>query len=437
MTETNDTLILGSGMAAWGAYDRLQAEGITPTLYDKNDYLGGHTASFNTDGFIFDDGPHISFTESERIQELFAEATDGDYEVLEADFDNWYHGHIVTHPAIANLHGLPADLIDRIIEDFKVAAAQPEPESFNNYMEWLYAAFGKTFAENFPAVYGRKYHTLDPSLMNTDWLGPRLYRPDLDEMLKGAAGETDGKQHYIDNFRYPKRNGFVEYLRKFHERAQPQLLHQATAIDPVAKSVTFSNGKTVGYDSLISSVPLPDLIELLPAPPAEVVEAVSKLSCSQCVTVNFGVDREDLGPAHCRYVYDEDMASVRLTYPHMFSPTTVPDGHGSVQVEVYYSDKYKPLDHDPNDDIETVKQELLHMGVLRESDNILVSEARFIKYANVIFDLDSVPATEVVHGYLEEIGIERCGRYGDWGYIWTDQAYLSGEAAAERMLERR
>ena len=208
-------------------------------------------------------------------------------------------------------------------------------------------------------------------------------------------------------------------------------------IDPVAKSVTFSTGTTIGYDALISSVPLPELIKLLPSPPAEVVEAVSKLSCSQCVTVNFGVDRQDLGPAHCRYVYDEDMASVRLTYPHMFSPTTVPEGHGSVQVEVYYSDKYKPLDHDPNDDIETVKQELLHMGVLRESDTILVSEARLIKYANVIFDLDSVPATEVVHGYLDEIGIERCGRYGDWGYIWTDQAYLSGEAAVERMLERR
>ena len=42
-----------------------------------------------------------------------------------------------------------------------------------------------------------------------------------------------------------------------------------------------------------------------------------------------------------------------------------------------------------------------------------------------------------MHDYLDEIGIERCGRYGDWGYIWSDQAYLSGEAAVERMLERQ
>lgn len=437
MTDSGETVILGTGMSAWGAFDRLQAAGITPTVYDKNDFLGGHTASFKTDGFIFDDGPHISFTEIERIQELLAEAVDGDFESPAADFDNWYQGHIVTHPAIANLHGLPAELVEQIIEDFKIAAGQPEPESFGNYMDWLYAAFGKTFAENFPAVYGRKYHTVDPSLMNTDWLGPRLYRPDLEEMLKGAAGDTDGKQHYIDKFRYPKRNGFVEYQRKFHERAKPLLRHEATAIDPVAKTITFGNGETTQYESLISSIPLPELVRLLPNPPAEVVEAASKLTASQCVTVNIGVDRDDLCEAHCRYVYDEDMASVRLTFPHMFSPSTVPDGHGSVQVEVYYSDKYKPLDHDPNDDIETVKQELLHMGILRESDNIVVAEARFIKYANVIFDLDSIPSTKIVHDYLDEIGIERCGRYGDWGYIWSDQAYLSGEAAVERMLERQ
>ena len=273
--------------------------------------------------------------------------------------------------------------------------------------------------------------------MNTDWLGPRLYRPDLDEMLKGAAGETDGKQHYIQDFRYPKRNGFGEYLAKFHDRSQALLNHEAVAIDPVAKTVSFSNGETRGYESLISSLPLPELIRILPSVPDEVLAAASKLSCSQCVTVNFGVDREDLSPVHVRYVYDEDMASVRLSFPHMFSPTTAPDGHGSVQVEVYYSDKYKPLDHDPNDDIETVKNELIHMGVLRESDNILVAEARFIKYANVIFDLDSIPSTEIVHNYLDEIGIERCGRYGDWGYIWSDEAYLSGEAAVERMLDRR
>ena len=41
-----------------------------------------------------------------------------------------------------------------------------------------------------------------------------------------------------------------------------------------------------------------------------------------------------------------------------------------------------------------------------------------------------------MHGYLDEVGIGYCGRYGDWAYIWTDQAFVSGEKALERALAR-
>ena len=68
-------IVLGSGMAGFGAAYRLHAEGITPVMYDKNNYHGGHTASFRYDsGFLFDVGPHISFTKDPRIQDLFADS---------------------------------------------------------------------------------------------------------------------------------------------------------------------------------------------------------------------------------------------------------------------------------------------------------------------------------------------------------------------------
>ena len=69
-------IVLGTGMAAFGAAYRLHAEGLTPVMYDKNAYHGGHTASFRSDsGFLFDVGPHISFTKDPRIQDLLARAS--------------------------------------------------------------------------------------------------------------------------------------------------------------------------------------------------------------------------------------------------------------------------------------------------------------------------------------------------------------------------
>ena len=77
-------VVLGSGMAGFGAAYRLHAEGVTPVMYDKNAYYGGHTASFRSDsGFLFDIGPHISFTKDPRIQEIFAESVDQRYETIQ------------------------------------------------------------------------------------------------------------------------------------------------------------------------------------------------------------------------------------------------------------------------------------------------------------------------------------------------------------------
>ncbi len=429
------TIVLGSGMAAWGAFDRFTAEGVQPQLFDKATFLGGHTASFRSeDGFVFDDGPHISFTKSDEVRELLAAAVDGDFVEGRVQVDNYYEGHWVKHPAIAYLHGLPTDLVQRCLLDLIEVATAPEPERPANFRDWLVASYGETFTDRFPARYGRKYHTVGPELMNTDWLGPRLYRPSLEEGIAGALAPPSEEKHYITSFRYPRQGGFQSYLEPFFARSQPTLGHEAVAIDPERQEVTFNTGEVVTYAHLISSLPLPELIRILPAP-EEVRAAAARLACSQCVIVNIGVDREDLSPAHWRYIYDEDITSVRLSHPHMFSEQTTPPGHGAVQVEVYYSDKYKPRELAVDDHVPVVLDDLRRIGMLREEDTVVHASAHLIPYANVIFDLESRPSAALVHEYLTSVGIEVCGRYGDWGYYWTDDSYLSGQRAAQRVMD--
>jgi protoporphyrinogen oxidase len=134
------------------------------------------------------------------------------------------------------------------------------------------------------------------------------------------------------------------------------------------------------------------------------------------------------------YFYDEDICFTRLGFPHMLTARNAPPGTGSIQAEVYFSDKYKPLTGSPEDWIEPVLRDLRRCGLLREEDRVLYSKAMLLRYANIIFDLDRAAALATVHGYLDEIGIAYCGRYGDWGYMWTDESFISGEGAAERAL---
>src|SRR5690554_5764218 len=112
-------------MAGLGAMHHLAASGIRPRMFDKNGYPGGHTATFeHASGFVFDDGPHISFSKDPRFQEILAGNVEGDFERHDAYVNNYYHGAWVKHPAQANLQTLPEDLKVRCILDFIEASRQ-------------------------------------------------------------------------------------------------------------------------------------------------------------------------------------------------------------------------------------------------------------------------------------------------------------------------
>jgi protoporphyrinogen oxidase len=428
--------ILGGGMGGFGAANQLHELGIRADLYDQRNRPGGLTSSFDFgDGFIFDEGVHISFTKSDRVKRLFEESTAGRYETGNVYCNNYWQGHWIKHPAQVNLHGLPTDLVASCISDF-VKTASDRAQVINNYEDWLLAAYGATFANTFPMVYTRKYHTTEAANLTTDWLGPRLYRPSLDEVLKGALEHEPLDVFYVNEFRYPSQGGFEGFMRALFPKANVKNDHRVTNINTKAKTLRFSSGKLVDFSHLISSIPLPALIPLIEDAPADVLAAAGRLACSQCVVVNIGLNRPVITKPQWSYFYDEDIPFARISYRANLAPASVPAGCGAFQAEIYFSEKYKPLTGSPQDWIEPTIDAMLRCGLIADRSEIIHQSAIWIPYGNVIFDHDRKDALATVHGYLDDVGIAYCGRFGTWGYIWTDAAFLSGEKAARRVLGR-
>jgi protoporphyrinogen oxidase len=426
--------ILGGGMAGFGAAHQLHDHGIRADLYEQRARPGGLTTSFDHgDGFVFDEGVHISFPKNERVKQLFA-ASAGRYESGNVYCNNYWHGHWIKHPAQVNLHGLPPELVVDCIADF-VAAAAVEAPPIRNYEDWLLAAFGRSFATRFPMVYTRKYHTTEAANMTVDWLGPRLYRPDLREVLRGALEHEPLDVFYVNEFRYPSEGGFESFVRGFYPQAQVHCGHQVAGIDLATRTLRFANGATAGFDQLISSLPLPALVPLIDQAPAAVRAAAARLTCSQVVVVNIGVDRPIDTRAQWSYFYDEDIPFSRISYRRNLAPGNVPPGCDAIQAEIYFSEKYRPLAGRPDDWIEPTVAALLRCGVIADRRHIVHLSSLWIPWGNVIYDLDRPEAVRTVLDWLRAMGVQTCGRFGLWGYIWTDQAFLSGEKAATRALQ--
>lgn len=430
--------VLGTGMAGFGAGHALEQAGVSFVLYDRNAYYGGHTHSLRYDsGFVFDEGGHVSFTKHAHVRDILAENVGGEFEERRLGADNYWKGRRIPHPVQCNLSRLPADLAVEILTEYTALGDRaPSPDA--SYATWLVETYGRTFAETFPMVYGHKYHTTTMDRLTTDWIGPRMYRPSLNEIFRGAIpGATPGAgAHYVDMFRYPKVGGFKTYLAAFAERYELRLNHCLTRLDPSARTLQFADGRVETYDAVVSSIPLPELIPLMAGAPDDVRRAARQLAFTTAVLINLGIDREDLSDAGITYFYDEDIIFSRVNLPHMFSPRNAPPGCGTIQAEVYFSDKYRPLPANPRDLVDRVVADLRRADFIRDTDKILLQDVAMNRYANVIYDRDRAAAVATIHGYLNDVGVHYCGRYGDWNHAWTDQAFISGEEAAKRALER-
>lgn len=428
--------ILGAGMAGFGAAHHLHENGVQARLFEARPQIGGLTSSYDyKDGFIFDEGVHISFTSNQRIRDLFAQSVDNAYTSAKIYCNNYWQGYWFKHPAQVNLHGLPPELVRNCIKDFVAANAIENPK-IANYEDWLLAAFGKTFATTFPAKYTIKYHTTEAKNLTTDWLGPRLYRPDLDEVLKGALEPEPLDVFYVDQARYPLYGGFGSYLNGFLHKADIQCGHRVESIDMKHKTLTFKDGSDTSFERIISSIPLPKLIPLIVQAPSDVRRAAELLACSQAAVVNIGINRPVDTKPQWSYFYDDDICFARVSYRDNFSPNVVPKGCGGFQAETYFSEKYRPMTGKVEDWIEPTIEGLMKCGHIRDRSEIIHKSAIWAPFANVIYDHDRPKALETVHGFLNDVGIAYCGRYGDWGYIWSDQAFMSGERAAKATLRR-
>lgn len=431
--KTNKIAVLGAGLAGLAAGHRLNEMNYDFNVYEKSNFIGGHASTHKLGDFIFDDGPHVSFTKRPEIKKFLADSVDGDFIEHKSKVLNYWKGHWVKHPAQCFLYGLPTETIKNCLIDY-INAYIDDSNTPQNYAEWCFKNLGKTFSEEFVFKYTKKYWTLHPKELSTDWIGPRIYPPSPEEVIKGALEPPTNEYHYLSEFRYPATGGFAAYLNALDTGNNISLNHEVVSIDIKNKLLTFGNGNETNFSNLISSLPLPELIKLLTDVPENVKSAANQLKCSSLVLISLGINRDVGWPdAHWIYFYDYEISFSRAHFPHLLSANNSPPGTGSIQVETYYSDEM-PLPE--SEMIDRTIKDLIQTGILKKEDEILVSHQQHVKYANVIFDLNRTKNLSTVNNYLNEIGIERCGRYGDWEYHWTDDSIVSGWDAVERLCNR-
>ena len=427
VVEKQKVVILGAGVTGLVISYYLKQHGVKSIILEKLNQPGGLSRSFEIQNYFFDYGGHCSFAKDVTIRKMLEE--DVNYYVSTAIAYNYKKEHWIKHPVQNNLRVLSSDEKILILEDF---INRVKEKDVNNYEQWLECSYGKYFTENYPTLYTRKYWTVEPSQLETKWIGPRMYQPNLHEVLKGVFEQETPNIHYSNEIRYPKEGGFDVFLKSMINQSDIQLNSEVKEINSDKRIVTLTNGKMLKYKYLISTIPLPEMNSMIFDLNQEVKESMTNLNYTSLVLVSLGIKKLCNIPASTFYIYDEDILPSRVYSPSIMG------GHGnnhvSLQAEVYFS-KFKPLDMSLEYIKEQTIEQLIKMGVFLRED-LEVADVRFEKYANIIFTPDIYKNRKKIHSMLESKEIYYAGRFADWDYLWTDQSMLSGINVANHLVKR-
>ncbi|WP_026888273.1 protoporphyrinogen/coproporphyrinogen oxidase [Clostridium beijerinckii] len=413
----NNYVILGGGVAGIACGYFLGRESCT--IYEKDEDYGGLCGSRKINDFTFDEGLHLSFAKSSEVRDIFDKPSHFTYN---PEPYNYYKGLWIKHPIQNNLYKLPTDEKVKCIKSF--LERENSKEDYNNYEEWLYTQYGKYIADKFPKLYTKKYWCDDARNLETKWIQNRMYSPSIDEILKGAMSDNTNDVYYVKEMRYPVRGGHKSFLEPMAKNLDIKLDKKVILIDGKHNYVEFYDGSKVYYENLISSIPLPELIKVLKDVPNEIINASKKLIATSMKTVSVGFNRPNVSDKLWFYIYDENILPARAHSPNLKSSNNAPYGCSSMQFEIYES-PYKKIDMTDSNLCEHIKKSMVNMKIADNND-ILFIDVKDVQYANIVFYKDIYKNREIVHKYLEKVGIHYIGRFGEWDYLWSDQSFLSG-----------
>lgn len=416
----SNNVILGAGIAGISAAYHLKQKGKNSVIFEKDNDWGGLCGFFEIDGFRFDRFVHFTFAKDEKIAELFAKSSPL-YAHPPVSYNYW-RGCWLKHPAQNNLAPLPIEEKVKIIDSF-VNRPRKDVAEISDYAEWLRVQYGDYFAENFPFAYTRKYWGVEAKQLETKWVGNRLHVSPLPEVLRGAFAEQQENFYYTKFMNYPKKGGFRSIMNECRKGLDIRLNKKAVRIDTAAKQVEFDDGTVENYDNLISSLPLPEIIKMISDVPENVQNAAKQLRWTCGYQVSLGFNRPDVAKYLWFYIYDEDVPPARVYSPNLKSPDNAPDGCSSLQAEIFFANGAKVVDK--NIILQKTVEKLKEICQFNDSD-VVVKDIRFEPYANIIFTPEIYESRKVVREWLQAQGIKTIGRFGEWDYLWSHQAFESG-----------
>ncbi|RPH51162.1 MAG: FAD-dependent oxidoreductase [Desulfobacteraceae bacterium] len=427
MPESKRIVILGGGLtgltAAYKLSKKLQNESVL--LLEKTNEIGGTARTIKEGEYLFDltgHALHLKCDESKKF--IFKElGLMKKLDVVVRSAYIYFDGQLVPYPFQYNLSYLDEKQRDYCVKEFIKTQKDITPyQKGRSFKDYCYSFFGKGISDLFMIPYNEKLWSIDLSQLSIDWMEEYVPGPDYNKVLEGAyKRKVNDDSGYNTAFYYPKTGGIQTISNAIYEHVKDLTFmnHPATKID-FEKKIIYSIDRSFKYEYLISTIPLPNLMNI-----SDLYTYADRLKYSVVRAFIAAIPRLDAPKCSWIYVPDASKKIYRVGNYSWFSPSLSVDGKDILYIESASS-------HDLMESLPTFQEILSELRDLSifNIDNIELIKIIDIEPAYVTCDLKWRDNISCISEKLKAYNVFLAGRYGSWKYDSMEGAIIDGIASA-------
>ena len=334
MSKPAHITILGGGAAGLAVGYYAKKSGLSLTIYEASNRMGGNSITFKHGDFLFDSGAH-------RFHDKDAEATKEVRKLLGEDLKKintptqiYHNGKFIDFPLS------PLNLMKNLgLHTFAKAAVEVvrsrlrTRELDSSFESFALRTYGKIIADRFLFNYSEKLWGVACSRLSSKIAGTRMkglnLRTFVTDTIFGRKAKTE---HLEGSFYYPKMGigtiteklgGFCGKENILRNSKITKILHNHRRIQAVEV-----NGKErIDTDEVVSTLPLNLFLQMMePIPPEEILLLAKSLRYRNVILVALFLNRESVIEAATVYFPNPDFPFTRIYEPKNRSTYMSPPG---------------------------------------------------------------------------------------------------------------
>lgn len=449
--------ILGGGISGLSLGWKLAQAEIPVTIVESESFSGGLAGSIRDGGHILDFGPHSFFSEDQEVAQTVSDLMGpGGIVSIPRQVKFYYRGRFLDYPfnAFSILSQMGPEECLQTLASFighrLFKRGKEVPVEDLSVEDWASSHFGPRLYEAFFKPYTEQFWKIPCSELSARTI-PSHTRLSFLKTLKHLLRKRLSRKTLMQLEReklptgYP-RHGYGEIAERIAEEfvSLGGILKLNARVCGVNPGESFSLeyldenvGRSLHHaDTVISTLPLPVLIEMLqPAAPAEVQKSAKELHYRPILFL--GLVTSSNVSLNSSYIYVLDRPYNRITDMNRFSPETSPEGENIIGLEIPCRFDDEVWHKSPEALLEDCIGTLEKDGILKREDvrKTFLAKSR---YAYPVYRKNYAAHLRTVLGFVSSIpNLHTLGRSGEFRYMDADQCMRRSFDLSKKLVQNQ